>query len=148
MYGSSVKIYQRTEVLTADPRRLVILCYENILGNLRLAKSCYASGEFEAKAQALQKSLDVICELRNALDFKKGGEIARNLDALYGYMNRRLLESDLRKDPRGIDEVIAMLQDLESAWKEIFYGKTGAGADEARSGMGPSPRPEQAAMNA
>jgi len=131
MFGNGAKDYRRMEVVTADPKRLVILCYESVIGNLRLARSCYESGEFEVKANALQKALDVICELRNALDFERGGEIARNLDALYAYMNRRLLDADLRKDLQGIDEVVAMLEDLESAWKEIFYGRTETAAEEA-----------------
>ncbi len=148
MFGNGAKDYKRMEVVTADPKRLVILCYESVLGNLRLARSCYASDEFEVKANALQKALDVICELRNALDFERGGEIARNLDALYAYMNRRLLEADLRKDLQGIDEVIAMLEDLESAWKEIFYGRGEATVDEASADLARMAYPAQAAMSA
>ena len=46
-------------------------------------------------------------------------EVARNLDSLYNYMLRRILEGDVKKDVKAFDEVILMLSELESAWKEI-----------------------------
>ena len=121
MYQSCIKAYQKTGVVTADPKRIVIMCYELAIVKLKNAKSHFELKEFEEKAKSLQTALDVIHELRQALDFKLGGEVAKNLDALYHYMSKRLLDGDLKKDTRAFDEVADMLQALLSAWKEIFF---------------------------
>ena len=132
MYGNAAA-YQKTNILTADPKRLVIMCYEGAITNLRIAKERYLLGEYEAKAEALDKAQGIIAELWGALDFEKGGQIAENLDALYNYMLRRLTEGDLRKDVTSIDEVIGMLEELKGTWEEIFYGSKKDSADMAAS---------------
>ena len=123
--GNGIGVYRETNVVTADPKRLVILCYEGAITSLKIARARYLSREYEAKAKALQKAEDIIGQLLGALDFEKGGEIAKNLSALYKYMLRRLAEADLRRDMQTFDEVIHMLETLLSAWREAFYGSAG-----------------------
>jgi flagellar secretion chaperone FliS len=120
--GSGAEVYQKTHILTAEPMKLVILCYDNAVGQLRAAKEHYQSGRYEAKAKCLQKTLGILQELSSALDMEKGGPVAINLRSLYTYMMGRLLEGDLKRNLKAFDEVIGMLDELGSAWKEIFYG--------------------------
>ena len=120
MYQNGIRAYQETGVLTADPKRIVLMCYELAIRHLKKAKTHFELKEFEAKAKSLQTALNVIHELRQALDFKLGGEVAKNLDSLYLYMTIRLIKGDLKKDVKAFDEVADMLEELLSAWKEIF----------------------------
>ncbi len=122
MHGKGIQGYRRTNVMTADPKRLVIMCYEGAISNLRLATEKYDAHEYEAKARAVQKFQDIINELLCSLDFEKGGQIATNLRAIYDYMIRRILQGDVEKEPGVFDEVLGMLEELKGAWEEIFYG--------------------------
>jgi flagellar protein FliS len=85
----------------------------------------YQEKDYEAKCKALTKAMNIIDELLYSLDFEKGGSIAGNLRALYNYMTNRILQSDVNRDIEGIDEVIGILTELLSAWKEIIAGQTG-----------------------
>jgi flagellar protein FliS len=118
--GNGIHAYKQTRVATADPKGLVLMCYEGAISSLILAKEKYISREYEAKTKALQKVHDILNVLMLSLDFEKGGRIARNLDALYNYMSRRLLDGDLKKDMAAIDEAIGIFAELQSAWKEIL----------------------------
>jgi flagellar protein FliS len=109
-------------VITADPRRLVLMCYEGAIRNLKIAKAKYVSRDYEEKARALIKAQDFICALNSSLDFEKGGEIASNLQALYNYMMHHLTEADLKRDLKAMDHIIWMLVELKSAWEEILNG--------------------------
>lgn len=126
MVGKGVGTYQEISFLTADPKKLILICYRQAILNLKAAREHYLAAEYEAKAKSLQKALDIICELNNALDFEKGGSIARNLDALYKYMTRSLLEADIKRDLTMLAAIIRMLEELESAWEEIFSHKEAA----------------------
>jgi len=112
--------YKQTNYLTADPVKLVIMCYEKTIDSLKTAKGYYQTGQYEAKAKSVQKAQDIISELNMALNFKSGGEVAKNLDILYKYMLRRILEADINRNLNILDEVIWMLEELNSAWKQIF----------------------------
>jgi len=127
MHGNGIDAYRQTNVMTADPKRLVLMCYEGAISNLKIAKEKYASNEYEAKVKAVQKVQDILTLLMQSLDFEKGGKIAVSLEALYNYMLRRLVDGDIKKDTRIIDEVIYILEELESAWKEIFNTSENSG---------------------
>ena len=119
MYCNSVQSYRKTNITTSDPVRLVIMCYEGVIENLKLAKEKMKENNHEKKAKAIIKAQDIINELMCSLNFEKGGKIANNLESLYNYMLRRILQGDLNKDVRPIDEVIGMFKELLSAWQEV-----------------------------
>ena len=121
MYNNGVQGYRRTNVMTADPKRLVLMCYEGAIDNLKIAKQNIIEKDYEGKGMAITKAQDIINELLCSLNFEKGGVIAKGLDSLYNYMLRRIIHADVNKDIEPIDEVIGLLTDLKSAWEEIFY---------------------------
>jgi flagellar biosynthetic protein FliS len=49
----------------------------------------------------LQKAQNLIAELQGAIDHEAGSKVATNLDQLYDYFNRRLLEATSRRTSRG-----------------------------------------------
>lgn len=120
MYPNGVQSYRRTKVITADPGRLVLMCYEGVIDNLKIAKQKSAEGNFESKYNAIEKAQNIIDELLCSLDFDRGGTIARNLESLYNYMKRRILQADVNGDIGAVDEVIGMMRELLAAWEEVF----------------------------
>ena len=133
MYNSGLQSYRKTKVLTADPKRLVLMCYEGAIDSLKIAKNSYAEKDFEGKYTAIIKAQDIINELQCSLDFEKGGAIATNLNSLYNYMIKRILHADINRDMKAIDEVIVMLNELRFAWEEIFYNKQNNNIDPIKS---------------
>ena len=69
------------------------------------------------------------------LESRKGGELAANLDALYDYIGRQLLQANLRNDAAKLDEAVALLCGLRESWEQV---------DPARAAA-PAPRPDRAA---
>ncbi|HET6461640.1 MAG TPA: flagellar export chaperone FliS [Syntrophales bacterium] len=122
MYGNGMGAYKQAGVLTADPTRLVLMCYEEAIRYLKIAKAKYIIRDYEGKAQALIRALDFICALNSALDFKRGGEVASNLHALYNFMMIRLTDADLKEDLEAMDHIVWMLVELKSAWEEMLNG--------------------------
>jgi len=130
MERNGTQSYRKTNVMTADPKRLILMCYDGAIDTLKIGKQRMAERDYEGKSKAFTKAQDIINELLCALDFEKGGSVAKNLDSLYNYMLRRIIDADLKKNVGAIDEVIAMLSELKTAWEEIFYQR----ANEVRTG--------------
>jgi len=97
------------------------MCYEGAIESLNIGKQKLIEKDYEEKGRALTKAQDIINELSSSLDFEKGGAIAKSLDSLYNYMLRRILDADQEKDISAIEEVIGMLNELKSAWEDVFY---------------------------
>jgi flagellar secretion chaperone FliS len=119
MYCNGIQSYRKTNIITSDPARLIIMCYEGAIDSLKLAKEKIKAKDYEKKASAIKKAQDIIEELICSLNFEKGGEIASNLESLYNYMVKKIVKGDLNKDVESIDEVIGMLNKLLSAWQEV-----------------------------
>ena len=118
-YGRTLSQYRKTEITTAGKMDLVIMCYDKSIQFIRQAKGRYQEGAFEEKAKLLQRSLDIINELQSCLDFEKGGEVARNLDAIYNYLTRRLIQGDVERDLSVFDEAVQLLSELKGAWETV-----------------------------
>jgi flagellar protein FliS len=123
MYSKGTQSYWKTNVMTADPKKLVILCYEGAIDNLKMGKNKIIEKDYEGKCKALAKAQDIIGELLSSLNFEKGGSIANSLDSLYNYMLRTIIHADLKNDIPAIDEVVRLLSELKGAWEEIFSRK-------------------------
>ena len=121
-YGKSLGRYNKMNVETAGKMDLVIMCYEKAIQLLRQAGTFDEEGKIEEKAKTVQKSMDIINELQNCLDFENGGQIAKNLDAIYSYLTRRLIQGETQKDLAAYDEVANIMDELKEAWEEIAQG--------------------------
>lgn len=102
-----------------DRLQLVLRMMDGAIERLVTARGHMTRGEVAAKGEAIGKAIGLIDGLRTALDRERGGEIAANLESLYTYMMGRLLEVNLRSDPRGLDEVAGLLEEIRSAWQAL-----------------------------
>jgi flagellar protein FliS len=136
MYNNGIQMYRKTNVLTADPKRLVLMCYEGAIDSLKIEKQKIAEKDCEGKGINITKARDIISELKSSLNFEEGGTIAANLDSLYNYMLKRITEADLANDVQAIEDVIGMLEDLKSAWEEVFYEQKNAVGSEVAAPQG------------
>jgi flagellar protein FliS len=109
-----------TGIASASPLKLIIMLYDGALAALLGAKVNMAAGNIAAKGSAISKAITIIDNgLRASLDRNAGGDIADNLDALYDYMSRRLLQANIKNDVGIVEEIHGLLADLRGAWVSI-----------------------------
>jgi len=108
-----------TGVAEADPHQLVKMLLDGALGKIAVAKGLVTRGETATKGEVIGQAISIVGGLRSSLDLSKGGEIAANLDNLYEYIERRLLEANLNNDLAILDEVAALLREIKGAWESI-----------------------------
>lgn len=107
--------YRSTAIQTADRGKLVVMVYDHCIQWCERALE--SSAVVEERTKAIGKVQAGITELVCALDFDAGGEIARNLWRLYDFMGWTLTEAVLRRNDKGLKDVLAMLSELRSAWQ-------------------------------
>jgi flagellar protein FliS len=95
------------------------LLFEGFLERVKLAKLAMELGDVNARVLHLGKALQILSEgLRTHLDLKSGGELAKNLDALYHYCSLRLTEANLKSDVTMLVEVHDLIDSVAQAWKQ------------------------------
>ncbi|MCU6679356.1 MULTISPECIES: flagellar export chaperone FliS [Leclercia] len=107
-------------VLSASPHQLVVLLFDGALSAMKKAMILIEQGDIPGKGQALGKAINIISNgLQSGLNHEVGGELTTNLDSLYDYMTRRLLQANIHNDIDAINEVVGLLNNIADAWKEI-----------------------------
>lgn len=107
-------------VLSATPHQLVVMLFDGALSAMKKAAILIEQGDIPGKGNALSKAINIITNgLRAGLNHEIGGEISENLDNLYEYMTRRLLQANLNNDVEAITEVEGLLNNIADAWKQI-----------------------------
>ena len=120
-----VNAYKEIQIKTANQIRLIVMLYDGAIRHANLAIDAFQEGHrrYDEINNHIIAAQDILSELMASLDFDKGGVLAKNLFSLYSFMNRRLLEGNLKKDPAPLAEVKKMLGDLREAWDEISTRK-------------------------
>ncbi len=120
-----VRAYKEIQIKTANQIRLIVMLYDGAIRHINLAVDLFADGyrRYDAINGHIIAAQDILSELMASLDFDKGGTLAKNLFSLYSFMNRRLLEGNLKKDPAPLSEVKKLLGNLREAWDEISTKK-------------------------
>jgi flagellar protein FliS len=120
---SAAASYQTLDVQTkvdgADPHQLVEMLYDGAIVQVAKARYALSTKDVAAKGEATTRAVRIIDEgLKAALD-ARAGDVANNLDALYDYMTRTLVNANLKNDDALYGEVEKLLGDLRGAWREI-----------------------------
>jgi flagellar secretion chaperone FliS len=72
------------------------------------------------KGKQLSLAVRIIVEgLKPSLNLEQGGEIAANLNGLYGYCVERLMHANLRNDVAALDDVLRVIEPIAQGWKQI-----------------------------
>lgn len=114
------RVGTETAVIGASPHRLVAMLFDGYMEALAQAQGALRAGDVPAKGRAIGRAVRIVDEgLRAALDLQGGGNLARDLYDLYGYLTMRLTLSNVRNDEAGIEECRRLMAPLREAWMAI-----------------------------
>ena len=113
------KIEVQSAIHGASPHRLIQVLMSGAIDRLTQAKAAYQVNNIEQKGVQLGKAISIIAGLQSSLDQEQAQDITENLDKLYDYMQRRLLDANLKNDMDMIDEVVGLLGQVKSSWDAI-----------------------------
>jgi flagellar protein FliS len=108
----------QTRVGSASPERLISLLFEGALLSISKARLHLANKAIAARGEAIFKAIDIIQRgLIASLNHEAGGEISANLNELYRYMVRELMNAHRNADDQALQAVHDLLLQLAQAWR-------------------------------
>lgn len=113
------KVSVNAQLSSASPHRVIQMLYAGAIERLIQGKAAMEQGNVAVKCERLSKALDIVLSLRDCLSMEEGGDIAKNLDALYEFMATEISRANAENQTKPIDDVIGMLREIKSAWDQI-----------------------------
>ncbi|MCB6182242.1 flagellar export chaperone FliS [Leeia sp. TBRC 13508] len=114
-------------VLGASPAELIVMLYEGAMSAIQRAKWGIENKNYSLKSAMITKANNIVMALRAALNHEVGGELTQNLQDLYLYIEKLLLDANLKNDVELLEQSYKLLAELHSAWAEL--AKSGVGAE-------------------
>ncbi|MED3660914.1 flagellar export chaperone FliS [Ureibacillus sp. FSL K6-8385] len=116
--NTAYNAYKQNSINTASPGELTLMLYNGCIKFLNVAKKAIDEKDYEEKNKNLQKAQNIITELMVTLNMDY--EISKQMYSLYEYMNRRLIEANMKNDAGIVDEVIGLVTEFRDTWKEVI----------------------------
>lgn len=106
------------KIMTATREELTLMLYEGGIKFLNKAIMAVEKKDVTTAHAQILKTQDIVREFQITLDHQY--PIAQELDALYDYMHRRLVEANMRKDLEILNEILGMFREFRDTWKEAM----------------------------
>ena len=108
-----------SQAVVADKVELIQMLFDGLLESMVTARGHIERGAIEEKNKSLIRAGRIVIGLQGALDFERGGDLANNLNELYGYVTRRLLHVNARNDLDALEEIFGLMNEIRSAWEGV-----------------------------
>lgn len=110
--------YQQNAVTTASPGEMTLMLYNGCIKFINLARVAIKENNIEQKNLNLQKAQNIISELMVTLNMDI--EISKNMMSLYDFINRQLIDANLKNDVAILDEAAALVTEFRDTWKQVI----------------------------
>ena len=112
-----VNRYLEQQVATASPAMLTAMLFDAIVAKSLCAVDALVQDDQVTARESLIKAQEIVLELRSTLNHEAGGEIARNLDRLYDFTYRKLLEGSVHGDQAAVLAAVEVIVPLRDSWR-------------------------------
>lgn len=109
--------YKKQSITTLTPVEIVVKLYSETEKQLNRAIYFIESKDFASTNTALTKAQDCINALRSVLDMDV--PISKNLDSLYEYFNREIVNANVKKDVEAIKKLVPQIDELRDAFSQV-----------------------------
>ncbi|SCG81954.1 Flagellar protein fliS [Proteiniborus sp. DW1] len=110
--------YRQNSITTASPEELTLMLYNGAIKFINLGKVYIEKKEIEQANSAIKRAQDIIHELNNTLDMSY--EISNNLRSIYTFILEKLIDANIKKDVKCLDEALPLIEEIRDTWKEAM----------------------------
>ena len=110
--------YNNSKIQTATPAELTLLLYEGAIKFTNIAIVAMEKNDVQKTHDNIMKTEKIIEEFQATLDHKY--PVAKDFEAVYSYLLKRLFDANIRKDPEILEEVLRHLRTMRDTWKEVI----------------------------
>lgn len=118
--------YKKTSIHTASKEQILLMLYQAAIKNCKKAIESIEQREIAKKGEYIGKLQDIVIELNHALDFEIGGEVAKELSALYDYILFSSTQANIKIDKNPLEGCLSVLTTLYEGWSEAIKSNKSA----------------------
>ena len=117
MYSNGYNAYKTNSINYASKDQLLLMLVDGAVKFSKVAKQAIEKKNIKDAHNAITRTEDIFTELRASLDVR-AGDWAKQMFEIYGFINEKLVEANIKKDVQIIDEIIPLIEEIRDIWYE------------------------------
>ena len=118
MINNPCQQYQQNAIFTASKGELTLMLYNGAIKFCNLAIEAIEQKSMDKAHENIIKAENIIEELRITLEKKYS--IAAEIDRLYEYIYNVLVQANIRKDIKRLEEAKYLIKEFRDVWQEVM----------------------------
>ena len=117
MYSNGFNAYKNNSVNLASKEQLLLMLVDGAVKFAKRGRLAIEEKNIKMAHDSITRTQDIFTELRVTLD-TSAGEWAEQMFKVYGFINEKLFEANVKKDVKVMDEVIPLIEEVRDIWHE------------------------------
>ena len=110
--------YKQNTVKTASKEQLLLMLVDGAVKYTKIARLAIEKKDIPRAHKELVRVQDIFTELMVTLD-RNAGQAYDDLFKVYEYIKSRLVQANMKKDVKIIDEVLPLIENVRDTWYEV-----------------------------
>ena len=115
MYSNGYNAYKNNSVNYASKEQLLLMLLDGAVKFSKIGRQAILDKNIKRAHDSITRTQDIFTELRVSLD-QNVGEWAVQMFNVYGFINEKLFEANIKKDEKIMDEVIPLIEEVRDIW--------------------------------
>lgn len=119
MNPNAYGVYKNNSVNFASKEQMLLMLLDGAVKFAKRGRIAVVEKNFQQAHESITRTQDIFIELRVTLDTNVG-EWAVAIDRVYEFINQKLLEANIKKDEKILDEIIPLIEEIRDIWNEAY----------------------------
>lgn len=119
MYSNGYNVYKNNSINYASKDQLLLMIVDGAVKFAKRAELAIQEKDIMKAHENLIKTQDIFIELMASLD-RNAGEWAEQLYKVYQFIYDKLVETNIKKELKTLQEVIPLIVDVRDLWYETY----------------------------
>jgi flagellar protein FliS len=111
--------YKNNSVNYASKEQLLLMLVDGAVKFAKIGRQAILDKDIKKSHEALTRTQDIFTELMVTLD-RNAGQWADSMFKVYEFIKYQLMEANVKKDVKIMDETISLVEEVRDTWHEAY----------------------------
>ncbi|CAI3629750.1 MULTISPECIES: flagellar export chaperone FliS [Clostridium] len=117
MYPNAYNVYKNNSVNYASKDQLLLMLVDGAVKFAKIGRQAIIDKDIKKAHTNLMKTQEIFIELMVSLDMDQA-EWTKDLMQIYAYIKDKLVEVNMKKDIKIMDEILPLIEEVRDLWYE------------------------------
>ena len=117
MYPNAYNVYKNNSVNYASKDQLLLMLVDGAVKFAKISRQAIIDKDIKKAHTNFMKTQEIFIELMVSLDMEKA-EWTNDLMQIYAFIKDKLVEANMKKDIKIMDEILPLIEEVRDLWYE------------------------------